>query len=399
MVTMIDPLTSLAFSVFSNKGVYALLLGSGISRTSRIPTGWEITLDLLRKLAEVSGETLSNDEELLFWYRKKYSVEPDYSVIIESIARTPAERQALLRGYFEPNEEEKEEGVKTPSKAHFAIARLISGGYFKVIVTTNFDRLLEQTLDSLETPYSVLSSPEQMSGAIPLRHAGATIIKIHGDYRSDRFKNTDKELSQYEESIDKMLDEVFDQYGLIVCGWSSDYDHALRTAIERTPSRRYSTYWTHISIFSEKAAVLIQNRNALTIKISGADQFFDELSEKVKALEDIDAAHPMSEKIAVATVKRYLPDPLAQIRLDDLIREETDRVVEAIQHEEFSASTYRRETVHQYDAEERGLKYWAICEKLLKLLCILAHWGEERHADLIVKEALIKCGLFLEAIK
>lgn len=38
---MIDPLVQLAFNVHSQKGVYALLLGPGISRASGIPTGWE----------------------------------------------------------------------------------------------------------------------------------------------------------------------------------------------------------------------------------------------------------------------------------------------------------------------------------------------------------------------
>ena len=53
---MIDPILSLAFSIQSNRGVYALLLGSGVSRAAEIPTGWEITLDLVRKLARSCGE-------------------------------------------------------------------------------------------------------------------------------------------------------------------------------------------------------------------------------------------------------------------------------------------------------------------------------------------------------
>jgi hypothetical protein len=43
---MIDPIHSLAFSIQANRGVYAVLFGSGISRSAKIPTGWEITLDL-----------------------------------------------------------------------------------------------------------------------------------------------------------------------------------------------------------------------------------------------------------------------------------------------------------------------------------------------------------------
>jgi hypothetical protein len=41
---MVDPLTSLAFSVGSGKDMYALLLGSGVSTVAGIPTGWDITV-------------------------------------------------------------------------------------------------------------------------------------------------------------------------------------------------------------------------------------------------------------------------------------------------------------------------------------------------------------------
>ena len=67
---MIDPVHSLAFSIQANRGVYAVLVGSGVSRAARIPTGWEVTLDLIRKLAKLCGETCDPAPEL--WYRKKF---------------------------------------------------------------------------------------------------------------------------------------------------------------------------------------------------------------------------------------------------------------------------------------------------------------------------------------
>jgi hypothetical protein len=53
---MFDPLLALAMSMHSSKGTYALLLSSGISKSSGIPTGWGIVLDLIRKLAVLKGE-------------------------------------------------------------------------------------------------------------------------------------------------------------------------------------------------------------------------------------------------------------------------------------------------------------------------------------------------------
>ena len=66
---MVDPILSLAFSMQSNRGVYALLLGSGVSRAAEIPTGWDITLDLVRKLACSVGEECKPDPEQ--WFLEK----------------------------------------------------------------------------------------------------------------------------------------------------------------------------------------------------------------------------------------------------------------------------------------------------------------------------------------
>ncbi len=58
---MVDTVTSLAISMQTKKGVFALLLGSGISRSAQIPTGWDIVLDLIRRLATAEGKTVSDD--------------------------------------------------------------------------------------------------------------------------------------------------------------------------------------------------------------------------------------------------------------------------------------------------------------------------------------------------
>ena len=134
-----DPLLSLAFSMHSNKGVYALLLGSGISRAAKIPTGWEVVLELIRKLALLSDEDCEPEPEA--WYSQKYGCVPDYAELLDKIAKTPTERQQLLRAYFEPTAEEQEEKAKQPTAAHHAIAQLVADGFVKVIITTNFDQI------------------------------------------------------------------------------------------------------------------------------------------------------------------------------------------------------------------------------------------------------------------
>ncbi len=68
---MISDLDALVFSLHHNRGVYALLLGSGVSKAAQVPTGWEVIQDLIRKLAQSQGEEIPEDPEQwcrgLFW--------------------------------------------------------------------------------------------------------------------------------------------------------------------------------------------------------------------------------------------------------------------------------------------------------------------------------------------
>jgi hypothetical protein len=236
-----DPLLSLSFSMHSNPGVYTLLLGAGVSRAAGVPTGWGVILDLTRKLAHLEDEDCGSDPA--DWYRERFDEEPDYSKILDRLARSPEERSQLLRGYFEPTEEERERGAKLPSDAHHAVAKLVAQGIVRVIVTTNFDRLTERALEEVGVSPTVIASPDAAEGALPLAHSECTVLKLHGDYLDTRIKNTAEELSSYDERIDRLLGQVFDEYGLVVCGWSGKWDEALISAFERCESRRFSTYW------------------------------------------------------------------------------------------------------------------------------------------------------------
>jgi hypothetical protein len=88
----------LAFSIYENKGVYCLLLGSGVSRLAEIPTGWEVTLDLIRCVAALQGVTGEPD-----WakrYKTTFANEPRYSGLLHQLASTPDERRSVLHRYI-----------------------------------------------------------------------------------------------------------------------------------------------------------------------------------------------------------------------------------------------------------------------------------------------------------
>ena len=377
---MIDPLLSLTFAIHSNPGVYACLLGSGSSRAAEIPTGWEVVLDLIRKLAHLEGEDCEPNP--VVWYRERFGAEPDYSELLDQLAHSQAERNKLLRSYFEPNEDERERGAKLPTKAHKAIAQLVANGSIRVIITTNFDRLLEQALEEAGIVPTVISTPDAAEGAMPLAHSRCTVIKVNGDYLDTRIKNTPAELAEYDERIDRLLDQVFDEYGLIICGWSGEWDTALIAALERCKNRRFTTFWAaYQGKVSDNATGLIELRKAQMIPIESADDFFGRISEKVTALKEYDKPHPLSPKLAVASLKRYIAEDRHRIALRDLVVEETNQVCDAISNEHFPPGG-------QFSAEEligRVRRYESVTEILQALMVHGCFWGEEKHQYLWIQ--------------
>lgn len=373
---MIDPTDSLAFSIQANRGVYALLIGSGVSQAAQIPTGWDITLDLIRKLAAASGESAEPDPEV--WYREKYDEPPDYSKLIDGLAKTQTERQQLLRPYFEPSEQEREENAKQPTAAHKAIAWLVAQGFVKVIITTNFDRLLEKALEDVGVEPVVLSSEEQVMGMVPLVHTQHCIFKLHGDYLDPRIRNTTSELSEYSDEFNQLLDRIFDEFGLVVCGWSADWDFALRDAMFRAPSRRFTTYWAAYGQIKDEAQRLISHRRAQVIDIENADKFFGTVQEKVASIEQFSQPHPLSTESAVASLKRYLPEPRYQIQLSDVIKESVERVVEAVSTPFFDVDSPEPDSE---SVTKRVRAYEVACSTLLAMAATGGQWVEEIHYD------------------
>ena len=368
---MIDPVHLLAFAVQTHPGIYALLLGSGVSRASGIPTGWEIVIDLIRKLAAATNDNADPNPEQ--WYVNKFGESPDYSKLMDQLAKTATERQQLLRPYFEPIEEDPDNGLKQPTNSHRAIAYLVKQGFIKLIVTTNFDKLIEKALEEEGIAPEVISTKDQLVGSVPLTHAKCRLFKIHGDYLDPGILNTPEELANYSQEVDDHLDRILDEFGLIVCGWSADWDTALRNAIERAPNRRFTTYWASRGQPTEAAERLIKHRRAEVVPIADADDFFDSLSQTVESLQEFSRPHPLSTTAAVESLKRYIPSPEHRIRYSDLI----DEVVEQLDR-----TTLNQELDMLVDKEQVSdelTRYENASSTILSMAAQAGHWAEEYH--------------------
>ncbi|KAA6324216.1 hypothetical protein EZS27_026428 [termite gut metagenome] len=368
-------LTRQAFSIQSNKGVYALFLGSGISRSSGVLTGWDIVLDLITKYAATIAEDVNDKPHE--WYVNKFGTEPDYSVLLEKLIATPVERMKLLKKYFE-NDSFANREVK-PTKAHQYIAKLLKEKYIKVVVTTNFDRLLEKALlDEGINSYSITHS-DDIKGMQPLVHIDHVIIKVNGDYLDSRFLNTKNELSDYPAPMRELLNEVFCNFGLITCGWSAQWDIGLVNTLKSINTFRYPYCFTYVGKCETELSDLAIIRKGEILQINDADTYFYTLYEKISALERVNAMNPMSKDIIVARAKKYAKDSSGLIELEELVENEVNKAYKKID----SNANYDRFLDKHTFVYFKEIHTEAITV-LQPLLFTITRWAKEEHHDIIL---------------
>lgn len=371
---MVDTRTSLTFSVRNNPGRYALLLGSGVSTEAGIPTGWDVVSNLARRVAACEGTSIGDDTEPTDWYEATYDHPATYERLIGELADTQTERRSLLEEFFEPTEAEAERGEKTPTEAHESIAWLVDRGYIDVILTTNFDQLLEQALRDRDVNPVVISGEGTARGAEPLQHQDAVVVKVNGDYKQTNVKNLSSELDSYSEPIQSIIDRVFQEYGLVVCGWSGKYDTRLRESLQECETHRYSTYWTYYSELGDIASELTAHRNGFTINHDGAISLFSDLRDRVQALVDAEEGEPLTTPIARERVKRYLTREEHRIDLADLVRDTARHTAgEVLDEERFPV--YSEELDDDFSVDDRYQAYGNLTRTIVTEAMTCGYWG------------------------
>lgn len=357
--------------MYSTPGSHALLLGAGVSVAAGVPSAWAVEEELVRRVGlrhGVAGELPEPHE----WLRERFGVEANYDSIIEMLAPSRHERQGLLRGFFEPQGDELEREVKRPTAAHRAIARLVVAGVLRVIITLNFDRLVEQALRDEGVEPTVVASAADIEGLAPVHTIRVLIVHLHGDYlTATSMRNTMQELAAYEPAVIDFLHRLLVDHALVIVGWSGKHDHALRDAMIRGMRRQYTSYWVEPADLSEVAEHLRSLQGIVAVR-SDADTAMGVLADAVTALHDRDARHPLALPVLVASAKRDLSGRTTAVGVHDLLRTEM-----AVLHEHPDlALPSERQPDRPMKVITRGLREASMTSAAL--LAATAYWGDER---------------------
>ena len=184
--------------------------------------------------------------------------------------------------------------------------------------------------------------------------------------------------------MNELLNRVFDEYGLVICGWSGTYDIAFIDALKRARSR-YMIYWVSRGEPSEAERSLTSFIRGTSIEAEGADEFFTELLEKVEALETFGGNDPLSAPVAEATAKRYLEAPERDIRLREFVSSIGRELRENLFREGRFPLNWTPETTDRaaerlgfaQEMKKRILSYERSCEVAVGVIAAGGYYGKE----------------------
>jgi len=177
-------------------GNFVLMLGAGASISSGVPPTRAIMEQLLQTYGNGNeGATVEQRFDQL-WKRTSNGM-----------------RQEFLRAYLEP---------KTLSDGYRKLAELIKAGYFDLVLSFNFDNLLETALQDVEIRRVIRgeTSEEAMQTLLDAREPRVKLVKLHGSLASAEYFLFDaREMHKYPPPIESLVANITG-HDVVVCGYA-----------------------------------------------------------------------------------------------------------------------------------------------------------------------------------
>lgn len=333
-----DEILPAALALHNSPRRYALLLGSGLSRDTGILTAGEITDDLICQMA---GDQIKHQQKPQDWYRETHNgTAPTFTNLFADLAPSDDDRKAILRQYFEPKGSEGKSQKIEPTPAHMSIARLVKDGVISMIITTNFDSLLEESIKKETGRIPIVITHESDPRIMEVAGDQCRIVMVNGRYPTTDLKLTPDDLACYNENLSKYLDRIFSEYGLVVCGWSGEHDSGLVTLLTAERIRRFAIFWCSRES-PEKIPDNIRSKLHLsTISIRSANEFFVDLESRIEMLRRHERTTLLTVESAIKKVKDTLKESRPELTLSDFVNNEVNNVLDELNREGYVTGTH-----------------------------------------------------------
>lgn len=283
------------------------LLGAGASAAAGVPTAWDMCWEFKQQLyvsqrrvsaksvADLSNPAVRQLVQSFVDGLERFPQEgaPDeYAALFEAAYPSETDRRTYIAG--------KLNGAK-PSYGHIALASLMRGNWTRIVWTTNFDPLVAdacaKVYDGTGRLTTVALDAPSLGREVISGERWPAEIKLHGDFRSRRLKNTNDELRQQDAGLRETLLETCGRSGLIVAGYSGRDDSIMDTleaALLQASPFPSGIFWLHRGDSPPLARVAEFLQQAAVKSVDGglvAIESFDEaLRDLVRLVPGLDGA-------------------------------------------------------------------------------------------------------------
>lgn len=259
-----------------NDDGYILLLGAGASMSSNVPP----THQIIKNLLDDKGSSIEGDSELDRFDSLWNTLDDDT-------------RLRWLEPYLNNASTE-------PSSGYRKLADLIGQGYFRLVISFNFDVLLQRALGNTdyEPPLEIVAGydpVDKIEKQLDSRPSQPKIYQLHGSFsRPATLKFSADDVFSYEPQVEAILKRLTAK-NLIVCGYKFDDFNVIRSFADFGKS----LWWVNLEPPPRPFKAIQRKRNSEKCLIVGSlghfDEFFGRLHAEVTRSADPRRAQERAE--------------------------------------------------------------------------------------------------------
>ncbi|QOJ35082.1 MAG: SIR2 family protein [Nitrospira sp.] len=272
------PLVKLAAAGLVGEKKYVLFAGAGISKDAGLPTGWDLmmaTAKLLRAGESDQDESLSLED----WFQNSRYSKLSYGELIGGLFSTAVLQQEFMRKHLH---------AERPGDAHQLVAKLAQLGVIRCVITTNFDKLLEQAIERAGLRVQVISNAEDLEHSEPLIHCrDFRVYKPHGTLGVGQIRNTPFDLELLASNMDEELVRVISDHGLLILGYAGR-DAGIINCFRRSRRGHFPTFWINLEPPKPEVREAFTGSVFEYVECQGAAEFLKRLLDTYSKLGELE---------------------------------------------------------------------------------------------------------------
>lgn len=246
---------------------FCFVLGAGASITSGIKSGQEL-VDIWEKELHERNSAAHNE------WKSKNGITTDNPYSFYSQYYERRFNRQPIDGY---NYLEKMMEHAKPNAGYVMLAYLLENTPHNVVITTNFDHLVEDAVGYYSNTIPLVIGHEALAHYITGKITRPTIVKIHRDLLFDP-KNKTNELEALHDSWKNALDILFENYHPVFIGYAGNDNSLMDYLIDNSPKFLHNEwcfpYWMLYKTdkLNGKTLRFLQQAGGYYIRHSGFDE-------------------------------------------------------------------------------------------------------------------------------